>query len=72
MIKLLSRDIARQRNIEKNKLIEIIKNSIYRNFGGKYDAAKFIGEQFASKERIRDLYLSIEQKETRDLVRMNL
>jgi hypothetical protein len=43
MIKLVSRMIAHQGNVDKKNLIKIIKISIERNFGGKLDAAKFVG-----------------------------
>ncbi len=33
--------------MERDKLIENVKVSIERNFGGKLDAAKFLGERFA-------------------------
>lgn len=33
--------------MEREKLIESVKVSIERNFGGKLDAAKFLGDKFA-------------------------
>jgi hypothetical protein len=43
----VSKKIAMSDSMDTNKLIDNVKISIERNFGGKLDAAKFLGEKFA-------------------------
>ncbi len=58
--------------MERDKLIENVKVSIERNFGGKLDAAKFLGERFAQKQGYEDRYNFIQPTSARELIRMNL
>lgn len=53
---MVSRYIAQSDYLDRKKLIENIKISIERNFGGKLGAANFIGESFAKKEGVEDMY----------------
>lgn len=72
LIKIVSRKIANGANMERDKLIENVKVSIERNFGGKLDAAKFLGERFAQKQGYEDRYNFIPPTSARELIRMNL
>ena len=47
LIKLVSRSIANGVNMEREMLIQSIKTAIERNFGGKLQAAEFLGKRFA-------------------------
>ena len=72
LIKIVSRNIANGANMDRERLIQNVKISIERNFGGKLDAAKFLGEKFALKQGYDDRYAFIPPTPSRELIRMNL
>jgi hypothetical protein len=42
--------------MEREKLIESVKIAIERNFGGKLDASKILGQSFAKRQGYEDRY----------------
>jgi hypothetical protein len=72
LIKIVSRKIANGANMNREQLIQNVKISIERNFGGKLDAAKILGDKFAQKQGFDDRYSFIPPTPARELIRMNL
>jgi hypothetical protein len=72
LIKIVSRKIANGANMNREQLIQNVKISIERNFGGKLDAAKILGDKFAQKQGFDDRYSFIPATPARELIRMNL
>ena len=58
--------------MDRERLIQNVKISIERNFGGKLDAAKILGDKFAHKQGFDDRYSFIPPTVARELIRMNL